>query len=183
MRHLLRLATALLFVVTLPGCAARMTVGSHVERGLDLSPYRTFDWGPADALPAGDARLARNPHFNDYVLGAVERGLSEKGLILTSAEPDLLIHYHANISTRINVSHTDREYGYCLPPDCHAETMQYEVGTLVLDVIDADTNRLIWRGWAQTNAGDMLREPDSMATTIEQAVARMLLRLPPTFQR
>jgi hypothetical protein len=76
-RRLLRLATALLILTTI-GCATRMTVSSHVEHGLDLSRYRTFNWGPADALPTGDPRLERNPRFQDYVQGAVEKGLVAK---------------------------------------------------------------------------------------------------------
>jgi hypothetical protein len=50
----------------------------------------------------------------------------------------------------------------------------------VLDIVDARTNRLLWRGWAQNNdAEEMLKDPDRMAKTVEEAVARMLLRLPP----
>jgi hypothetical protein len=59
--------------------------------------------------------------------------------------------------------------------------VRYEAGTLVLDVIDARTNTLIWRGWAQNSVEDMLDDRDRMAKTIDQAVARMLLRLPSTF--
>ena len=43
MRHLLPLAAAILSVFTVTGCATHMTVSSHVERGLDLSHYLTFD--------------------------------------------------------------------------------------------------------------------------------------------
>jgi hypothetical protein len=172
----------MLFVAILPGCATRMTVSSHVEHALDVSRYRTFEWGPADVLPAGDARLDR-PFFNDRVQGAVEKGLLEKGFALTSAEsPDLLIHYHANITTRINVNHVDRAYGYCSQANCDSEIVQYETGTLVLDIIDARTNRLIWRAWAQANVEDMLNDRDRMAKTIDRAVERMLERLKPAVQ-
>ena len=57
--------------------------------------------------------------------------------------------------------------------------MHYEAGTLVLDIVDAHTNRLVWRGWAQNSVSDLLNDSDRMPNTIEQAVAQMLLRLPP----
>jgi hypothetical protein len=159
-----------------------MTVSSHVEHGLDLSRYQTFEWGPADALPTGDPRLDKNPFFRDHVQGAVERGLLARGFQLTDvdASADLLVHYHANISKRINanVNH-DGAYGYCSQAVCPPEVVEYEAGTLVLDIVDARTNRLIWRGWAQNSVEDMLNDPDQMAKTIDEAVARMLLRLPP----
>jgi hypothetical protein len=163
------------------GCATTMTVSSHVERGLDFSFYRTFDWGPADALPTGDPRLDQNPFFKDHVQGAVEKRLAARGIELsTSGTPDLLIHYHANIRQRIDVNRVDRTYGYCSAGDCPAETIEYESGTLVLDIIDARTNRLIWRGWAQNSVADILDDPDRMARTIDEAVTRMLERLPRT---
>lgn len=181
MQLFLRSSVAIFFAATLTACATSMTVSSHVERGLDLSRYRTFDWGPADALPAGDARLDANPFFEDRVQGAVEKGLAARGFRLVArGEPaDLLIHYHATIAQRLSVTHTDRTAGYDSQADGPADLVAYEAGTLVLDIIDARTNALIWRGWAQHNAKDMLGNADVMANTIDDAVTRMLLRLPP----
>ncbi len=75
MRLLLRFGLTVLAAATL-SCATSMTVGSHVDHDLDLSRFWTFDWGPVDALPTGDARLDRNPYFRDRVQGAVEKGLA-----------------------------------------------------------------------------------------------------------
>jgi hypothetical protein len=165
--------------VALTACAATMTVSSHVERGLDFARYRSFAWGPADALPTGDPRLDQNPFFKDHVQGAVERHLAQRGLAVTTEDADLLIHYHANITRRIDPNQADRAYGYSGTGDWRRAQVDYEAGTLVLDIIDARSNRLIWRGWAQRSVEDMLRDPDRMAQTIEQAVTRMLQRLPP----
>ena len=62
----------------LSGCAT-MRVSSHVERGLDFSQYRTFDWGPRDALPVGDPRLDKDPFFRDQVEGAIEKQMAARG--------------------------------------------------------------------------------------------------------
>ena len=178
---LLRFAMTILATATLSACATTATVGSHVDHDLDLSRFRTFDWGPADALPTEDARLARNPAFKDRVQGAVEKGLAARGfqLIARGDTADLLIHYHANISQRINVNHADRAYVYCSQADCPPDLVEYEAGTLVLDVVDARTDKLVWRCWARTSVDGMLRKPDVMAKTINETVARILLRLPP----
>jgi hypothetical protein len=56
--------------------------------------------------------------------------------------------------------------------------MQYEAGTLVIDVLDARTNRLIWRGWAQDAVKGMLTNQDTMARQINEAVARMFAQFP-----
>ena len=147
-----RVGTPIILAMTalvLTGCAT-MNVSSHVLRGADFTQYRTFEWGPADALPTGDPRLDRDPFFQDHVQGAVEKGLAGRGFARVSVgTPDLLIHYHANISRRIDINWLDRERGYCYDDACGVRTVEKEAGTLVLDVIDARTNRLVWRGWAQ----------------------------------
>lgn len=164
------------FVLT--GCAT-MNVSSHVLQGADFAKYRTFEWGPADALPTGDPRLDRDPFFQDHVQGAFEKGLAAKGFArVSSGTPDLLIHYHANISRRLDINRLDRERGYCYDDNCSVRMVEAEAGTLVLDVIDTRTNRLVWRGWAQHSVEDMLHDRDRMERKINEAVTRMLERLP-----
>ena len=97
----------------------------------------------------------------------------------TSGTPDLLIHYHASINQRIDVNRVDRRYGYCYGVDCPADVIEYEAGTLVLDIVDSRTNRVIWRGWAQDTVEGVLDNEDEMARQIDEAVTRMLARLPP----
>jgi hypothetical protein len=157
-----------------------MNVSSHVEAGLDMRGYRTFDWGPADALPTGDRRLDENPLFKDYVTGAVERQLAGKGLALaaTGERPDLLLHYHANVTQKVDVASADRRYGYCTDTGCSNQLYEYEAGTLVFDVVDARTNRVIWRGWAQDRAEPILESRDVMEQRIREAVSRVFKRFP-----
>ena len=48
----------------LTGCAT-MNVSAHIERGVDFSQFRTWDFGPADALPTGDPRVHLRPVITD----------------------------------------------------------------------------------------------------------------------
>jgi hypothetical protein len=170
----------MLVAMAATGCASTMTVSSHVDRDVVFNQYRTYDWGPADTLPTGDPRLDQNPFFKDHVEGAVEKGLAARGFTLASSgTPDLLIHYHANISQRIDVNRVDRGYGYCYGAECQSGVIEYEAGTLVLDFIDSRTNRIVWRGWAQDTVGDALENENEMERQINEAVTRMLARLPP----
>jgi hypothetical protein len=178
MQRLLGFAPVALVLLTVTGCAT-MNVSSHVARGLDFTRYHTYDWGPADALPTGDPRLDRDPFFQDHMQGAVEKQLAAKGLQQsTLATADLVIHYHASINQRIDVNRLDRQYGYCQGDDCQRSGIEYEAGTIVLDVIDARTKKLIWRGWAQDSVEDVPDDRDRMARKIEEAVTRMLELFP-----
>jgi hypothetical protein len=180
MSRLRKAIAALVTSLAVASCAPTIVVSSHLEHGLDFSKYRSFNWGPADALPAGDARLDTDPYFNDHVQGAVEKELAARGIELASSRTaDLQIHYHASIRERLDIDRIDRAHGYYDAQNPPPPTIRYEAGTLVLDFIDARTNRLIWRGWAQHSVEDMLHDPDRMARTINRAVTRMLKRLPP----
>jgi hypothetical protein len=114
------------------------------------------------------------------MMGAVQKQMAARGYVQsTSRIPDLLIHYHASINQRIDVSAVDAERGYCRDEECNARVLHYEASTLVLDIVDAHTNRVIWRGWAQDDVGDMLDNTDRMERKINQAVTKMLAQLPP----
>jgi hypothetical protein len=178
MRQVATLTILVMTTLTLTACAT-MNVSSHVLRSADFAQYHTFDWGPADALPTGDPRLDRDPFFQDHLQGALEKGLAGKGFERVSlGTPDLLIHYHANISRRIDINRLDSDRGYCYGDDCQVRTVEVEAGTLVVDIVDARTNRLVWRGWAQHSVHDMLNDRDTMERKVNEAVTRMLEQLP-----
>ena len=90
-----------------------------------------------------------------------------------------MIHYHANISQRFEVNGVDRSRGYCYE-DCEPRVSDYEEGTLVVDAVDARTNRVVWRGWAQSNVNGVIDNQDRLAAQINEAVTRMMERFPNT---
>jgi hypothetical protein len=164
----------------LAGCAT-MQVGSYAGRSVDFRPYLTWDWAPADALPTGDPRLDNNAFFTDHLQGAVERHLAMRGYPRAAGTaPDLLVHYHATISQRMAIEAADSRinpcYGdNCLPP----RVVTWESGTLVLDIVEARTGRLVWRGWAEDSMEGVLDDQDRMEQQIERAVSRIIARFPP----
>jgi hypothetical protein len=55
----------------------------------------------------------------------------------------------------------------------------YDAGTLVIDLVDARTQRTVWRGWAEHRLEDMLDDPRAVRRRIDDAVRRILDTLPP----
>jgi PBP1b-binding outer membrane lipoprotein LpoB len=177
MRRFTRLALVALPALALAGCAT-MNVYSHLERGVDFTQYRTYAWGPTDARSTGDPRLDSNPFFKDRLEGAVEKQLTTKRFEKsTSTTPDLLIHYHANITQRFEVNTVDRSRGYC-SDDCEPTAGEYDDGTLVLDMVDVRTNKVVWRGSARGVVNGLIDNQDLMEQKIDEAVRRMLESLP-----
>jgi len=179
MKRQMQLALVMLYTVAAASCAT-MNAGFHVDRNVDFSQYRTWDWESPDALPVGDPRLAANPFFKDHFEGAVEKRLASLGLIRAPSglTPNLRVHYHASITQRVLVNESNVN---CVTGDCQPQTIEYEQGTLVLDVIDARLNKLVWRGWAQDGVKPALENEDRMDRQIREAVAKLLAHFPQSF--
>jgi hypothetical protein len=172
-------------VVPTAGCLTLIPVSSHVERGVDFARYRTYDWGPADALPVSDPRLRDNPFFVDDVYGAIDTELNNRGLVrATSERADLLVHYHAAVSERLEIQEFARDRSGqrrdCLGDECRRSVVRYEAGTLVIDIVDSSTRQLVWRGWAEHRLEDMLDEPTLVTRRIRDAVHRVFETMPLT---
>lgn len=179
MPRLVRFTAAAMTMLALSGCAT-LNVSSHLDRGFDFATVRTYQWGPADALPTGDPRLDNNAFFHDYFQGAVEKGLALRGFARASDSPDLLIHYHASVTQEIDVAALEREYRNCAGYGCQPRLLEYEAGTLMIDVMDARTNRLVWRAWAQSGIGGVIDDQELLRKHVTNAVEKMLEKLPGT---
>ncbi len=173
----------LLAIVPLAAASACATlrVGADHEPGVRFERYTTFDWGARDPLPTGDSRLDNNPFFDSRVRSAVELELAAKGLRRVTESPDLLVHYHASVRQRVDVIKSDEALGYSYPDYGQSATLiEFEEGTLLLDVAEAKSKRILWRGWARSDVGGAIENPREMEKRIEQAVRRMMELFPRT---
>jgi Domain of unknown function (DUF4136) len=174
---LVRFAAVAAASIALTGCAP-MRVNSYVERGVDLAQYHTYDWDPAaDQLVTGDPRLDDNPFFHERVQADVDRQLATRGFEKTATGvPDLRIHYHVSVRQRLDVNGADRDRGYCRGNDCRPYV--YEAGTLLLDLVDTHTSRVVWRGWAEGSVDGLIDDQKWMEQQIDDAVTRILAGIP-----
>ena len=154
---------------------ATMSVSSYIQPGADFAAYHTYDWGARDALPTGDPRLDNNPFFDSHVRASVESQLAVKGYRRVAENSDLVIHYHASVRQKVDVYRVDAEAGYRY----ETEAVQYEEGTLLLDVADAKTKQIIWRGWGQTDIEGVINDQSRMEQRVTEVTQKILERFPP----
>jgi hypothetical protein len=173
----LRGLLATMAALTLTGCAARM-VSSHVELGAEFANYRTYDWGPADALPTGDPRLDNNEFFRDYIQGAIEKELAARRLTLVPNQPDLLIHWHTTVTRELRAEALQDLGDPACQGRCSPSIVEYEMGTLLIDVIDAHSKKLIWRAWTRDNFSGVIDDQGRLRRTAVSSVADMMKRFP-----
>ena len=162
--------------IVLTACAA-IHVNSYAVRGADFNRYRTYGFAPADQVSTGDPRLDNNPFFNERMQADIDKQLAARGFEKTaSPTPDLLIHYHASFTWQVDVNGIDREFGYCRSGDCLP--FAYEAGTLTVDLVDAGTSSLVWRGWAECGVDGVIDNQTWLEQKVDDAVTRILAQLP-----
>jgi hypothetical protein len=56
--------------------------------------------------------------------------------------------------------------------------VDYELGTLVIDIVDAKTQKVVWRGWAQDAMNGIIDNQDRLEKQVDEGVMKMLVLLP-----
>jgi hypothetical protein len=103
--------------------------------------------------------------------------LAARGLEKTSVgSADVLVHIHVRVDQRVNTAAFDPNDRHCIVEECGPDV--YEVGTLMIDVMDRRTDRLAWRGWAERSFDGVIENQAWMEAAIDKAVARILAQLP-----
>ena len=127
----------------------------------------------------GDPRFDNNRFFQERVEAAVELQLAARGFEKAGATPDLLVRYYASVDQQVNADGADRPFVAC--EDCRP--FVFDAGTIVVDLIDARTKRLVWRGWEEGSIDGVIDNQQWMEKRIDQAVARIIEQLPLWMER
>jgi len=165
---------SLLLTAAGAGSCAPVHVSSFTETGVRFN-FRTYAWAADDPASTGDPRLDNNRFFSERVRDSVDRELAARGFEKTTLKsPDLVVHYHATITQEIERSGPYDRFEHCAScgPTVH------DAGTLVIDLVDGRTARLIWRGWAE-KVDPAIDNQDWMEKAIDLVVTTIMKKLPP----
>ncbi|MFY0582221.1 DUF4136 domain-containing protein [Cystobacter fuscus] len=187
-----RLAGAVL-VSALAACSGIQTRTNFDPGAVQaLESYRTYSWLPMKE--GADTRIY-NSIIQSRVRLAVDRELAERGfrLVDENQKPDFKLGWHGAIDKRVDVDVINNFYGYRWDPWYDpffgpvayggagaptATVREYREGTLILDVVDAKSNNLVWRGTAEATLADNMSAKKSQKL-IDNAVEKILKDFPP----
>jgi hypothetical protein len=136
---------------------------------------RTYSWADQGPRATGDPRLDSNPFFERRLIETAERQLSARGYERVAAGGDLVLHYYASVSQQLDMGTIDRTLGVC--EGCNSQSM-YDAGTILLDFVDPQTNRLVWRAWAEGSIDGMVDNQQWLEEHVDEAVTRIVATLP-----
>ena len=137
----------------LSACAPRIYVDQDPDA--KLGGYHRFAWAPPPPAPV------RDPILDSQILGgrvhkAVSADLKERGYeeVAPDANPDFLVTYHTSAKQTLQSTGSSFSFGFvdAFPHGFGAvgfgpEVQTRDEGTLMLDVLDGQSKRLVWRGW------------------------------------
>ncbi len=171
--------------LTLSACAAVVQAHSYTEPGSDVRRYRTYTLGPADRPETGDPRLDDNRFFNERVQKNVDKQLFARGYEAGGPNSDLVVHYHASVTQKLELNDAPRpdcyrrtSNGIDPVPDTNCRPYVYDVGTLLIDVVDRKTQKVVWRGWAEGSIDGVLENQQWMEERVDEAVTKIMAQFP-----
>lgn len=159
------------------GCATTQ-VETDYDQQANFAQYRTFAVQPGKIVPDPGTVQAADPVPNTLVQGRIDQALKEelaaKGLQPVQQNPDLIVTYTAGVRTKQDVENVWGDAGWTYGDDFDGVWVdQYEEDKLVIDVIDADTKKLVYRAVAKAEDQNLNDEK-----FIQKAVDKALKNYP-----
>lgn len=180
---MIKYISLVLGIMLVAACAPTMKVTTDYDKKADFSKYKTFDVYPVDEKNQSISQLNRN-----RITSSVTAELTKKGLKQTSDNPDVLVNVVAILKNVKSVTANTDFYGYggLYRPYAWGGGMgsayttynvdTYKDGSLIIDIIDAQTKNLVWEGVGNQEIDKPLENPDQQ---IAAAVAKILAAYPP----
>jgi hypothetical protein len=145
------------------------------DRSADFSRFRTFAWVRGNDAP--DELSHRR------IVRAVDAQLMSRGFarVETTSSADVLVAYHASFNRDLQISGFSSGWGaYRFGGDRSgsARVQEVVVGTLAVDIMDARTRNLVWRGMA-TKEVDVDADAGKRDKNINKALEKIFKHYPP----
>lgn len=161
-------------VALVAGCST-VEVNYDYDKEADFSKYKSYAWmpPPPQGRPSSDL-------VSERIERAVTNELGAKGFREDANAPDLLVLYHVGTKDKIQVTDWGYSYGsyYWGMGGRSVDVYEYEEGTLIVDLVDAGTKQLAWRGWGTTTI-DRTKPPDQITAMVNDVVAAIMKKYPP----
>lgn len=168
------------------GCG-RKEVSVNKLAHVDLGKYNSYAW-----LPSGDTSInthSQDPTVSSGVREKVNSELQIRGYRLDIKDPDFLVLVHSRYDDNVKKKNLPNSYNYYGPgfytgpwyygyyPEyktipfingSSVNAVNYTKGTLVIDIIDADTKEVVWRGRATDPIYDQAEIVEEVKENVEE---------------
>jgi hypothetical protein len=173
----------LLLVLTttiIVSCGPTVKVTSDYDRSANFSAYKTFSvYHLATTLNVNELNAER-------IWNSIRNEMIKKGYTESNKNPDLLINAFSVLKDKKYVSASNnygygglyRPYGYWSAGNTTFHAYDYKDGSLMIDVVDAKKDRLVWQG---TGSAEITKQPKNPDEAIGSAVTKIMNGFPATY--
>jgi hypothetical protein len=153
------------------GRSSAAEVKTDYDRNAHFAQYKTYSWKRVQT---------RDPLMVDRIKSAVNGSLAAKGLTEVPTGGDISIvanevtQNQQTLDTFYNNFGGGRRFGGF--GDATTTTETYRVGTLVVDLSDPATKKLVWRGSASDTLSD---KSEKNIDNLDKGVVKMFKNFPP----
>jgi len=190
-------------LVALVSACAGIPVSSDYAAGYDFAGVSTFAWLPrTEAADGGNNADLDNDLVRQRVTDAVDAQLAAKGLsrALDGVPASVLVTYHLGKEEKVNFNSFGSWYTHFAYYPCYycdyrpgygrgyfghghfydddVWVRSYEESSLMIDIIDAKSKKLVWRGTSKRVMPNM-DTPEERRRYIQDTVAAVLAKFPP----
>jgi len=168
--HNVFVSIAMFFFLTAASFAQQ--VKTDYDRNVNFGQYKTYSWQKVDT---------KDPLWVDRIKNDVDAALTAKGWTQVPSGGNIsLVAMEATtnqqtLNTYYNSFGGGRRFGGGFAESTTTPEV-YKVGTLVVDMLDTQTNKLVWRG----SASDALsNKSDKNIKNLDKGVQKMFKDFPP----
>jgi Domain of unknown function (DUF4136) len=158
-------------ILVLTSMAFAQSVKTDYDHSTNFGQYKTYSWEKVQT---------KDPFMADRIKDAVNGALTAKGWTLVPSGGDVEVfaiettHDQQTLNTFYNGFGGGRRWGGFGDATTTVDT--YKVGTLVIDLFDARTEKLIWRSSSSDTLSD---KADSNTKKLDKGVSKMFQHFPP----
>jgi hypothetical protein len=176
-RRYLVMAAMVVLTLSTASTAHGVDVKVDYDPTVDFSLFKTISW--REGTPAEDPELENRIH------AAIERELIPLGLREVREDPDLYIVTHAAMDAEALIEIAEHDYwlgyeGWKKPVAVSQESWNAEMGLLLVDLVDASRNQLIWRGLA---TGNVAKTAEKRERKLDKTMAQLFKGFPPKLKK
>lgn len=176
---------ALAALVLLTACATGPRISTEADPEADFSRYRSF----AFYAPLAIEKEGYSSAASERMKAAARAEMEARGYVFSTDRPDLWVNINAYTQQRTDVStmpsvdyayyYSYRSRGYYVVPYWRDRTdvYRYTEGTLNVDLVDAQRNRLVWEGIAVGRVS-RTRDPAERDARINSTMADIFAQYP-----
>jgi hypothetical protein len=155
----------LIVLAVLPAGAGEL----EFDKSADFSGYRTYAWKEGTEARRDDAQAT--------ITAAVEQELAGKGLTPVESDPDLYVATYVLVDAHsLEELSKPGQWEYWTGVSS-VDAYQVGAGTLIIDLVDAETGGVVWRSLA---TGTVRGAAKKIRKRLPKMVRKMLLDYPPS---